>query len=291
MTRGLVLAGVLFGWLAAPAAAGEIADRLPGAEWEHVAPAAAGWSAEQLKSAEEWSGHMGSTAVIVVHHGAVVAEWGDTAAKTQLASVRKSLLSALIGIAVERKQISLNQPIGELGIDDNEPSLTAEEKTATVRELLQARSGIYHAALYKTPAMAARRPPRFSHQHGTFWYYNNWDFNTLGAIYEHATRSSIFDAFEREIARAIGMQDYTPADGEYVTGASSVYPAYPFKMSARDLARLRCSICTRENGVTGSSSRHLGLRRAPRPIRAPALARAMATCGGPALSMAASHRR
>jgi hypothetical protein len=33
------------------------------------------------------------------------------------------------------------------------------------------------------------------------------------------------------------MQDYTPADGEYVTGASSVYPAYPFKMSARDLAR------------------------------------------------------
>jgi CubicO group peptidase (beta-lactamase class C family) len=237
VTRGLVLAGVLFGWLAAPAAAGEIADRLPGAEWEHVAPAAAGWSAEQLKSAEEWSGHMGSTAVIVIHHGAVVAEWGDTAAKTQLASVRKSLLSALIGIAVERKQISLNQPIGELGIDDNEPSLTAEEKTATVRELLQARSGIYHAALYKTPAMAARRPPRFSHQHGTFWYYNNWDFNTLGAIYEHATRSSIFDAFEREIARAIGMQDYTPADGEYVTGASSVYPAYPFKMSARDLAR------------------------------------------------------
>jgi CubicO group peptidase (beta-lactamase class C family) len=163
VTRGLVLAGVLFGWLAAPAAAGEIADRLPGAEWEHVAPAAAGWSAEQLKSAEEWSGHMGSTAVIVIHHGAVVAEWGDTAAKTQLASVRKSLLSALIGIAVERKQISLNQPIGELGIDDNEPSLTAEEKTATVRELLQARSGIYHAALYKTPAMAARRPPRFSH--------------------------------------------------------------------------------------------------------------------------------
>ena len=150
MTRGLVLAGVLFGWLAAPAAAGAIADRFPGAEWEHVAPAAAGWSAEQLKSAEEWSGHMGSTAVIVVHHGAVVAEWGDTAAKTQLASVRKSLLSALIGIAVERKQISLNQPIGELGVDDNEPSLTAAEKTATVRDLLEARSGIYHPALYET---------------------------------------------------------------------------------------------------------------------------------------------
>jgi CubicO group peptidase (beta-lactamase class C family) len=33
------------------------------------------------------------------------------------------------------------------------------------------------------------------------------------------------------------MEDYKPTDGEYVTGAASVYPAYPFKMSARDLAR------------------------------------------------------
>jgi CubicO group peptidase (beta-lactamase class C family) len=65
---------------------------------------------------------------MIVHHGAVVAEWGDTAAKTPLASVRKSLLSALIGIAVERGEIDLAQPIGALGIDDNEPSLTAEEK-------------------------------------------------------------------------------------------------------------------------------------------------------------------
>ena len=85
--------------------------------------------------------------------------------------------------------------------------------------------------------MAAARPPRHSHKPGTFWYYNNWDFNALGTIYERSVRSSIFDAFEREIAKPIGMQDYRPSDGQYVTGAASVYPAYPFKMSARDLAR------------------------------------------------------
>ena len=38
---------------------------------------------------------------MVVHRGAFVAEWGDTSARTPLASVRKSLLSALIGIAAE----------------------------------------------------------------------------------------------------------------------------------------------------------------------------------------------
>jgi CubicO group peptidase (beta-lactamase class C family) len=213
-------------------------DRFPGTTWEHVVPEVEGWSSEKLKQAEDWSHHIDSKAVMVIHHGAVVAEWGDVAAKTPLASIRKSLLSALYGIAVERGEISLTKPIGELGIDDNEPSLSAEEKTATVVDLLRARSGIYHPALYESSDMAAKRPARFSHKPGTFWYYNNWDFNALGAIYEHAVRHSMFDAFEREIARPIDMEDYTASDGEYVTGAASVYPAYPLKMSARDLARV-----------------------------------------------------
>jgi CubicO group peptidase (beta-lactamase class C family) len=212
-------------------------ERYPGAAWERVDPETVGWSKEKLAKAEAWSQRIGSTAVMIIHKGVVIAEWGDTAVKTALASIRKSLLSALFGIAVERGQIDLSQSIGSLGIDDNEPSLTAEEKSATVRDLLTSRSGVYHAALYETRAMAAQRPARFSHKPGSFWYYNNWDFNTLGTIYERAVRSSIFDAFEREIARPIGMQDYRPEDGEYVTGSASVYPAYPFKMSARDLAR------------------------------------------------------
>ena len=213
------------------------AERFPGVGWERTEPEGAGWSKQKLEKAENWSRQIDSTAVMIVHHGMLIAAWGDTAAKTELASVRKSLLSALIGNAVERKEIDLQQTIGSLGIDDNEPSLSAEEKTATVRDLLQARSGVYHAALYETRGMAAARPARYSHKPGTFWYYNNWDFNTLGTIYERAVRSSIFDAFEREIAKPIGMQDYRPSDGQYVTGAASVYPAYPLKMSARDLAR------------------------------------------------------
>ena len=220
-----------------PVSADEIGNRFPGSEWDRTDPAAVGWSSDTLKQAEALSKTIGSTAVMVIHRGTVVAEWGDTATKTPLASVRKSLLSALIGNAVARGEIDLKKTIGELGIDDNEPSLSPEEKTATVRELLEARSGVYHAALFETASMAAQRPPRHSHPPGTFWYYNNWDFNTLGTIYEHATRHSIFDAFATEIAGPIGMQDYRPADGAYVTGAASVYPAYPFDMSARDLAR------------------------------------------------------
>lgn len=229
-------AGILSAFLliAVPAAG---ADRFPGIDWETTTPEAAGWSSATLEEARAFSKEVGSTAVMIVHRGLVVAEWGETTAKTNLHSARKSLLSALIGISVAEGRIDLADTMDKLGIDDNEPSLTAEEKRATVGDLLKARSGIYHPALYETRAMAARRPPRGSHGPGTFWYYNNWDFNALGTIYERAEGKSVFDAFHERIARPIGMQDYVPGDGMHYTGPDSIHPAYPIRMSARDLAR------------------------------------------------------
>jgi CubicO group peptidase (beta-lactamase class C family) len=214
-----------------------IVDHVPGTTWEHSDPQQQGWSPDLLEQAHAWSDRIRSSAVMIIQHGMVVAEWGNTEKRMELASVRKSLLSALIGVAVERHQINLSATIGSLGIDDNPPSLSEQEKQATVLDLLRARSGIYHAALYETPGMAALRPPRFSHAPGTFWYYNNWDFNALGTIYQHATQVSIFQALDEQIAKPIGMQDYRPSDGIYFTGAASVHPAYPIRMSARDLAR------------------------------------------------------
>lgn len=212
-------------------------EAVPGAEWRLVPTAESGWSETGLAEARQWSEQIHSTAVMVVHHGALVAAWGDTNKRTELASVRKSFLSALIGIAVAEHKIVLDKTMAELGIDDNPPSLTPEEKQATVRMLLEARSGIYHPALYETAGMAARRPARGSHPPGTFWYYNNWDFNVLGTIYEQATHEGIYDALDRLIARPIGMQDYRPIDGTYFTGRDSIHRAYPIRMSARDLAR------------------------------------------------------
>jgi CubicO group peptidase (beta-lactamase class C family) len=212
-------------------------DGFPATEWERVTPAELGWSETELAQARSFSNQIRSSAVVIVQHGKVVAEWGNTTKPMELASIRKSLLSALTGIAVSDHLIKLDSTLGELGIDDNPPSLTGIEKGATVRELLEARSGIYHAALYETPDMAKMRPPRGSHRPGTFWYYNNWDFNALGTIYEHATGGGIFEELDQKIAKPIGMQDYRPQDGSYERGEASIHPAYAIRMSARDLAR------------------------------------------------------
>jgi len=214
-----------------------LAQSAPSAEWVHLSPQTSGWSAPKLAEAKAFAYGHDVSAVMVVQHGAVVADWGNTDKPMELASIRKSLLDGLIGIAVAHRQIDLGSSLQKLGLDDNTPSLSEGEKQATVQMLLEARSGIYHPALYETKAMAALRPLRFSHAPGTFWYYNNWDFNALGTIYEKATNTSIYDSFEDEIARKIGMQDYDPHTQHKFRGAASIHPAYAFRMSTRDLAR------------------------------------------------------
>jgi CubicO group peptidase (beta-lactamase class C family) len=214
------------------------ASAVPGAEWQQLAsPEQARWSAKKLGKIRDYVEGMGSTSAMIVQHGMVVAAWGDVTHRSNLHSCRKSFLSSLIGIAVSDGKMNLDDTLAKLGIDDKKPSLTDVEKQATVRDLLEARSGVYHAAAYETKGMAEQRPSRGSHAPGTFWYYNNWDFNTLGFIYETATGTKIFDAFYREIAQPIGMQDFTPRDGHYVGSPDSLYTAYLFDVSARDFAR------------------------------------------------------
>lgn len=229
----LLLLGVL---VAGPSA--QTPASFPGASWERLeTPARLGWSADALKAARDYSATIATAAVMVVVDGHVLDEWGETATKFNIHSIRKSFLSAMYGIHVREGRINLGATMASLGIDDNEPSLSAAEKAATVHDLLKARSGVYHPALYETPAMKAARPLRHSHEPGTFWYYNNWDFNTLGIIFERAAKNSIFREFKARIADPIGMQDYGVDDGQYVTGPDSVYAAYPFRMTARDMAR------------------------------------------------------
>lgn len=87
---------------------------------------------------------IGSSAVVVMHDGKLVLEWGKTNYRMYSHSVRKSLMNALYGVAVEKGLIDLSTTIAELGIDDRPPKLSEQEKTATILNLLQSRSGVYH---------------------------------------------------------------------------------------------------------------------------------------------------
>jgi N-acyl-D-amino-acid deacylase len=234
-TRHLCLAAFILSGVQAARAL----EPVPQAHWQRISsPAELGWSGEKLEQARRYSATIDTAAVMVVQDGIVVDEWGPTALPLMCHSVRKSLLSALYGPHVAKDTINLDHTLARLGIDDCEPSLTAEEKQACVRDLLMARSGVYHPALYETAAMAAARPDRGSHTPNSFWYYNNWDFNACGTIFENLTGRSIFEEFEDQIAGPLQFEDFGRSrHTKYVTGDDSVHPAYPFQLSTRDLAR------------------------------------------------------
>ena len=211
----------------------------PQESWSrYETPEEAGWSADKLSAVQSLSDRAGSAAVMVIFNGAILAQWGETSRRYMCHSIRKSLLSALYGIAVEKGAIDIDETIGSIGIDDISP-LTETEKSAQVSDLLKARSGVYLPAAYETSSMKKDRPQRGSHKPGTHWYYNNWDFNTLATIYNRKTSSDLFQAFENQIAVPTQMQDFELRHTYYhLEAENSRHAAYPFRMSARDLARV-----------------------------------------------------
>ena len=201
-------------------------------------PRAAGWSPEKLDAAAAYAEKIGSAAVMVLDDGQVVFSWGEVTKKYQCHSIRKPFLGALYGMYVERGALDLDATLEELDVDDIPPPLTDEEKQATVRHLLQSRSGVYHEAAAEAQTMVDSRPERGSHLPGSFYYYTNWDFNALGTIFRQETGLNIFETFQQEIADPIGMEDFSLSDCTYLYERDeSEHPAYMFRMSTRDMAR------------------------------------------------------
>jgi len=207
-------------------------------ELKYVTPEEIGWSSAKLEEVENYAEQIGSAAVMALYEGKVFFSWGKISQKYLIHSIRKPFLCALYGIYVKRGLIDLDKSLDELGIDDIPPGLTSIEKQATVRDLLMSRSGVYHEAAAEAQVMIKTRPERGSHAPGTFFYYNNWDFNVLGTIFEQQTGKKMFEAFKEEIADPIGMQDFLLSDCRYqYEGKKSKHPAYHFRMTARDMAR------------------------------------------------------
>lgn len=176
-------------------------------------------------------------AFVALQDGQELARWGEADLPINTHSVRKSLLSGLYGIAVEKGYVRLDQTLAELGIDDNVVPLTAMEKSATVRDLLMSRSGVYIEAAGEVQGMKDRRPRRGSHRPGEFFYYNNWDFNVLGVIFEQRTGMSIGQAFNEWIAKPTGMTRFKPEHVIYEQPRYTQHRQFVIFLSAADLAR------------------------------------------------------
>ena len=219
----------------------------PGLEWEKASPESMGYSAEKFADLTAYiDKNLSTTSMMVVVDGKVIYEYtkpGRTLADTvRIASCRKSLLSMMYGKYVEDGTIDLEATLEDLGIDEDpatiDGALLPVERKAKVRHLITARSGIYHMPSNDGDDHDYA-PPRGSQEPGTYFLYNNWDFNCAGAILEMQVGKNIYEIFRDDIAIPIGLQDY------YVSGQRkwgnayySKFPAYHFWLSTRDMARI-----------------------------------------------------
>lgn len=210
----------------------------PGKEWlQYKLPDEAGWSADSLRNVMECCKQWNVGAMMVIYKGNLLLSYGDISRRFDCHSIRKSLLNSLYGVYTEKGIISLDKTMEDLNIDDR-TILTHQEKLATIEDLLKSRSGIYIPAVGETESMKNERPQRGSHLPGTFFYYNNWDFNVLGTIFRNVTQRDLFGEFYDQIAVQIQMEDFRLLDGTYYSDSTlSIHSQYAFKMSARDLAR------------------------------------------------------
>jgi len=203
----------------------------------------AGWNSSKLDAAFDLARNYGTGALIVMTSGRTIRSMGDIRTPHRVHSVRKALLSALVGqhVGPGPGQIDLNATLAQLGIDDHPEPLTRLQKQATVLHLIKSDSGINHAAAGEIPSMTAdkrRRLGETPNVPGTVWAYNNWDYNALTTIFEQSTGLRVAEAFLHGIAQPLGMQDFTPSCVNYSRNEMlSQHAKAGFRMSARDLAK------------------------------------------------------
>lgn len=231
---------ILLGLIASPA----LAERPPSctASDPTVATDLArfGWSAQGLEEVRAAAREFNNDALMIVTNNQVVFRDGPIDKPIWIASMRKSVLSLLIGRAVAEGKIKLDTTIGQMGFDQK-PPLTETETTATIRDLIMSRSGVYLPTAAETGFQKKYRPERGADKPGARWFYNNWDFNVAGAAFEKLSGEGIFDAVDSGLAKPLCMQDWRgpKRDGSYLRNKEAPeFRAYHMRFSTRDFARI-----------------------------------------------------
>jgi len=213
-------------------------------------------------------------AIVILKDGKIIYEYGPTGKIMNTASMRKSFMGLLYGIAVDKELIDINKTLAELEIDEYTP-LTKEEKTATIRDLLMAKSGVYLPSQGEHDNQITDRPKRGSHKPGSYFHMNNFDANALGTIFIQETGISIGTFMEEYLAKPLGMQDFSEdnvivGDPWFWPKKKSMHKQYYMYLSTRDLARIGAMVANKgrwngeqiisKNWITKSTTSYSNLK-------------------------------
>jgi CubicO group peptidase (beta-lactamase class C family) len=201
-----------------------------------VSPESEGFSAERLDALRSFLKTHQTDAMMIISRGHVVFEYGDSKLVSKTASVRKSVLSLLYGVEMQKGvKFDLDQTVVQLGLEDKTPFIEPEQH-ATLQQLLMARSGIYIPN--GNGEQDKDSPKRGSSYPGVRWFYNNWDFDAAGLAFEKIAHRDIFDALRDDLAIPLRFQDFDRSRQRKNYIENSTHFEYATYLSTRDMARL-----------------------------------------------------
>jgi CubicO group peptidase (beta-lactamase class C family) len=196
--------------------------------WATLDPSSAGWNPEALNAALQLAGDRGSTTVMILQGGRIIAErfWlGATPGfAMDVASAQKSVTSVLIGIA---------QDVGHLSVDDTvtrwlgvgwSRAHPQQESQISIRHLLSMDSGLDNNLSYSDPPE-------------TRWFYNTPAYSKLHLVLAQATGASLEEYSSQALFGPIGMSSATWTRRAAGHQNATRGAAMGLRLSARDMAR------------------------------------------------------
>ena len=209
-----------------------------GGSWKTVDPAETGWDKEGLDAALALAGERDSTSVVILHRGRILAErhWtldspsrghvngshGPDAAGhavEDVASVQKSVVAILVGMAQERGLLTLDDPVTDHAGRWTEAT-EEQERAVTIRHLMAMTTGL-------TPALEYDAPP------GSKWMYNTPAYHRLLRIVAAAAGLDRNEVTREWLTGPLGMRDSRWEPRPWASSAIAI----GFAAGARDLAR------------------------------------------------------
>lgn len=243
-----------FAWLAAcsapvptPAAPLTAAPSMPAetnlpAEGIYVLPEAVGWDAAALDDLISYAAAQGTTGLIIIDRDRIIVEryWPapegdavfplfvhgtsrDGALLEDVASMQKSIIALLAGIAIDKDLLDISRPVSDyIGAGWSKASPDAET-AITVRHLLEMNSGLTDGLETEAPA-------------GERFHYNTPAYAKLQAVLEAATGAPVGDLTRTWLADPLGLEDtaWRPRPAAF----GNVGNPMAFVTTPRDLSRI-----------------------------------------------------
>ncbi len=211
----------------------------PRGTWEHRRPSQEGMDDSKLADAVTWAGtqetdwprdfstqaaifgkplgpvpkNRAGTNGVIVRHGYIIAEFGDTAAVDPTYSAAKSYLSTILGLTIDRGMIGdITDPVGRLihdgGYDSpHNAKVTWQHHATQTSEWEGSLFGKSHTFLGKEEFGSGEMKPRELHEPGTYYEYNDVRVNRLSLSLLRLWKRPLPEVLKTEIMDPIGASD------------------------------------------------------------------------------------